>query len=265
MLRETDASPALRSASYQVAAGLPGVEALGTVADHSGRSEVGVAYVNKGLRHELIFDPKTSALLGESYTIVGPGSGYDAPDGTAVGWEVYLHSSVVNSLPSAPATAPSQPVAPATPVPSSSATCRLSHPANYHGGFIDDRDVSTLKRLHTSLRFEYGVHGPPADVYSIWYTCCTSKTVPVRELRAELSQVIDKVADLREHVIVTRHGRPVAVLVPVDEYEALEETAEILSDAETMTAIDEGRREVERGETVTLEDLRRELQSRRRR
>lgn len=89
-----------------------------------------------------------------------------------------------------------------------------------------------------------------------------SKTVPVRELRAELSQVIDQVADLREHVIVTRYGRPAAVLVPVDEYEALEETAEILSDAETMSAIDEGRREVERGETVTLDDLRRELQSR---
>ena len=91
-----------------------------------------------------------------------------------------------------------------------------------------------------------------------------SKTVPVRELRSELSQVIDQVADLREHVIVTRHGRPAAVLVPVDEYEALEETAEILSDAETMAAIDEGRREVERGEVVTLDELRREMQSRRR-
>jgi hypothetical protein len=117
MLRETDASPALRSALYQVAAGLPGVEALGTVTDHSGRSGVGIAYVNKGLRHELIFDPKTSALLGEYYTIVGPGSGYDAPVGTVVGWAVYLQSSVVNSLPSAPATAPSQPVVPATPAP----------------------------------------------------------------------------------------------------------------------------------------------------
>ena len=80
-----------------------------------------------------------------------------------------------------------------------------------------------------------------------------SKTVPVRDLRSELSQVIDQVADLREHVIVTHHGRPAAVLVPVDEYEALEETAEILSDAETMTAIEEGRREVERGETVMLD------------
>ena len=108
------------------------------------------------------------------------------------------------------------------------------------------------------------VYSPPAGVYSIWYTPSMSKTVPVRELRSELSQVIDQVADLREHVIVTRHGRPAAVLVPVDEYEALEETAEILSDAETMAAIEEGRREVERGETVTLDELRDELRSRRR-
>ena len=69
---------------------------------------------------------------------------------------------------------------------------------------------------------------------------------------------------IREHVIVTRHGRPAAVLVPVDEYEALEETAAILSDTETMAAIEEGRREVERGETVTLDELRQELRSRRR-
>ncbi len=76
--------------------------------------------------------------------------------------------------------------------------------------------------------------------------------------------MIDQVADLREHVIVTRHGRPAAVLVPVDEYQALEETAEILSDAETMAAIEEGRRDVERGETVTLDELRQELRTRRR-
>jgi hypothetical protein len=122
LLRETDASPALRSALYQVAAGLPGVESLGTVTDHSGRTGVGVAYVNDGLRHELIFDPETSALLGESYTIVGPGSGYDAPVGTVVGWEVYLQSSIVNSLPPSPATNPPQTVMPVTPAPSSSTT-----------------------------------------------------------------------------------------------------------------------------------------------
>jgi prevent-host-death family protein len=96
-------------------------------------------------------------------------------------------------------------------------------------------------------------------VYSIRYTAGVSRTVPVRELRSELSQVIDQVADLREHIIITRRGRPAAVLVPVDEYEALEETAEILSDPDTLAAIDEGRHEAERGKTVSLDELRQEL------
>lgn len=91
-----------------------------------------------------------------------------------------------------------------------------------------------------------------------------SQTVPVRELRSDLARVIDRVADLREHVIVTRRGRPAVVLIPVDEYEALEETAEILSDPDALDAIEEGRQEAERGETVTLAELRQELDRRRR-
>jgi antitoxin YefM len=86
-----------------------------------------------------------------------------------------------------------------------------------------------------------------------------AQTVPVRELRSALARFIDRVADMREHVIVTRRGHPAAVLVPVDEYESLEETAEILSDRETLTAIEDGLREVEQGETYTLDELRHEL------
>ena len=91
-----------------------------------------------------------------------------------------------------------------------------------------------------------------------------AETVPVRELRSELAHFIDRVADLREHVVVTRRGRPAAVLVPIDEYDALEETAEILSDNETLRATEKGLREVDRGETVTLEELRRDIAARRR-
>jgi antitoxin YefM len=58
---------------------------------------------------------------------------------------------------------------------------------------------------------------------------------------------------------VTRRGRPAPVLIPVDEYEASEETAEILSDPDALTVIEEGLREVERGDIVTLADLRQDL------
>jgi hypothetical protein len=63
--RETDASPALRAAIYKVAAAIPGVEVLGPARDRAGRLGIGLAYKTSGARDELIFDPRTSALLGE--------------------------------------------------------------------------------------------------------------------------------------------------------------------------------------------------------
>lgn len=85
-----------------------------------------------------------------------------------------------------------------------------------------------------------------------------SRTVPVREFRTNLAELLDEVADRREHVIVTRHGRPAAVLVPVDEYEALEETAEILSDEDTLAAIRRGLDDLAAGSLVPLEQVRHE-------
>lgn len=86
-----------------------------------------------------------------------------------------------------------------------------------------------------------------------------AKLVPVREFRSRLSELLSDVADRREHVLVTRNGKPTAALVPIDEYEALEETAEILSDPDAITAIQAGLAELSRGEAITLEELRSEL------
>jgi len=104
---------------------------------------------------------------------------------------------------------------------------------------------------------------PGRCVYAIMYTLPVAKTVPVRELRSNLSSLLDDVSDRRDHVLVTRNGKPAAALVPIDEYEALEETAEILSDPDALLALEEGLAEIERGETVTLAELRSELAERR--
>jgi len=89
------------------------------------------------------------------------------------------------------------------------------------------------------------------------------KTIPVREFRSHLAEVLSDVADRRDHVVVTRNGRPAAALVPIDEYLALEQTAEILSDAASLRALQVGLDELERGETVEFDVLRRELAERR--
>jgi prevent-host-death family protein len=100
-------------------------------------------------------------------------------------------------------------------------------------------------------------------VYAIGYTLAVAKVVPVREFRTRLSELLGDVADRRDHVLVTRNGKPAAVLVPIDEYEALEETAEILSDSATLSAIEAGLTDLARGDSITLEELRKELAQRR--
>ena len=95
------------------------------------------------------------------------------------------------------------------------------------------------------------------------YTLAMAKTVPVRELRSNLSSLLDDVAERRDHVLVTRNGAPAAALVPIDEYEALEETAEILSDPAALEALEAGLGELARDETISLGELRKELADRR--
>ncbi len=94
-LRETDAPPAVRATLYRAAALIPGIQLLGTVRDHDGRSGLGIAYpsqgpyASSGSSSELIFDPQTGELLGEQ----GTGPQY---------WAVYLREQVVSALPSKP-------------------------------------------------------------------------------------------------------------------------------------------------------------------
>jgi prevent-host-death family protein len=57
------------------------------------------------------------------------------------------------------------------------------------------------------------------------------------DAKARLSELVAVVAGTWERVVITKNGRPVAVLMAVEDLEALVETLEILSDPEAMAAI----------------------------
>lgn len=63
---------------------------------------------------------------------------------------------------------------------------------------------------------------------------------PFTEVRDKLRDILDDVVATGNQYTITRHGRPVAVLVSADEYESLIETLNILSDSDAMDAISEG-------------------------
>ena len=85
---------------------------------------------------------------------------------------------------------------------------------------------------------------------------------PLRAVRDHLSEFVDRAEREHERVVVTRNGRPAAVLIGYEDLASLEETLEILSDPETMAGIREGRGEVDRGDAVRGVDAVRALRSR---
>lgn len=71
-----------------------------------------------------------------------------------------------------------------------------------------------------------------------------TQTLPLSDARENLRAIIDDVLETGTQYTVTRHGRNVAVLLSYDEYEALIETLNILSDDDTMAAIAEAEDEI---------------------
>jgi antitoxin YefM len=60
--------------------------------------------------------------------------------------------------------------------------------------------------------------------------------IPLADAKARLSAVLDDVRDTHDRVVITRNGRPEAVIISVSDLETLEETLDLLS---TPGALDE--------------------------
>jgi antitoxin YefM len=83
-----------------------------------------------------------------------------------------------------------------------------------------------------------------------------AKYVSLKELRPGLPRVVKEASGKSERFIITRRGKPEAVLIGADDYEDLVETLEILSDKALMKRLAKGKEEVEKGMTVPFDELR---------
>ncbi|MGC8513899.1 MAG: type II toxin-antitoxin system Phd/YefM family antitoxin [Acidimicrobiales bacterium] len=81
-------------------------------------------------------------------------------------------------------------------------------------------------------------------------------TVPLGEAKDGLAEYIAGVERTHDRVIITRHGRPAAVLVSPDDLAALEETVDILTTSGARDAIAEGLADLAAGRVADNEALR---------
>ncbi len=66
------------------------------------------------------------------------------------------------------------------------------------------------------------------------------KILSLSEAKIKLSELVDRVQSMDEEFVITKNGRPSAVLVNPDEFESWKETIEIKSDPELMKEIKKG-------------------------
>ena len=64
-----------------------------------------------------------------------------------------------------------------------------------------------------------------------------ARILPISEVKARLPELVAGVHDREEEIVVTRNGRPAAMLVNIEEYERLKETLDVLSDPDLMAQI----------------------------
>lgn len=72
------------------------------------------------------------------------------------------------------------------------------------------------------------------------------------DVKNRLSEVVDRLEREHGRVVITKHGRPAAVVISVEDLEGLEETLDILSDPKLMRSIRKARAEVAAGEAEEL-------------
>ena len=83
------------------------------------------------------------------------------------------------------------------------------------------------------------------------------KTLPLSEVKMKLSGLVEAVQATDEEIVITKNGKPAAVLVSPDDFESWRETNAVRSDPAFREEIRTGLRELreKKARLYTLEEL----------
>jgi len=84
-------------------------------------------------------------------------------------------------------------------------------------------------------------------------------TLSITQARNELPQLVNNAKKKLSEYIITVNGSPAAVLISAAEYESWKETNEILANPGLMKAIKKGEEDIKKGNYVTFEKLKKDL------
>ena len=76
--------------------------------------------------------------------------------------------------------------------------------------------------------------------------------MPLRDVKNQLSEIVDQVERQHGRVVITRHGRPAAVVVSIEDLESLEETLDLMGRPKLLAQIRESLDELQVGPSEIL-------------
>jgi prevent-host-death family protein len=80
--------------------------------------------------------------------------------------------------------------------------------------------------------------------------------LPLAQVKSKFSEMVDRVEHTQDRIVVTRNGRPAAVMISPDDLASLEDTLELLSDPDAMRELTEARQAADTGDYITGDELR---------
>lgn len=84
-------------------------------------------------------------------------------------------------------------------------------------------------------------------------------TVSLKALRPELPKVISRIDKKLDRYVVTRRGKPVVVMMSVEDYESLMDTLDLLTDPKAMADLRRGEEDIRKGRTRPWKDIKASL------
>jgi len=82
-----------------------------------------------------------------------------------------------------------------------------------------------------------------------------SKTLTLSEAKARLSELVATVERTEEELVITKNGKPAAVLISAEEFDSWKETKQIQRDPALMQEIKTGLAQLKKGKHFTFEDV----------
>lgn len=89
-------------------------------------------------------------------------------------------------------------------------------------------------------------------VLAIFLAMTVADHVALADAKNRLSEIIERLEREHGRIMITKHGRPAAVMLSIEDLESLEETLQVLSDPALMRSIRRSQREADAGKASRL-------------